>query len=502
MAQIRRLEYGKRKMLNATSPPTPSRQQGSKRILVLGSVAQTGQVTAYAWDQLPAQINVADFDSVILNLASFLEQQATTGIRPERLPSWQQLARLLFSSGSEVICIGLPTIDTANSLYESTTWWLPVMPDFVLESGESIRAVKPEFAYYFEHVNQWFFYAVPKFKAHFLGLANYLRVVHPQANNLQVGMQAIASTRLQQPIAFKLVFRAVYANRSQALAAQTDAGLAVRSPTQVKPLMTSGLAIWLPPPTEITVEEAVDLILRERYGVGPEQQAIPPWAEVYQLPQQQAIALKIAQHQQTIQALLREIKLAQQQLESASYFSRLLYEQNQTALESIVIDALQALGGQIQRRHDAASPLACLELLDPARRPGVLLICVRQGAVKPDDLRQLDQAVRTLIFEQEWQGKGILIANAHCRVPPEARPAAFPENCLRAAQHFGYCLLTTPQLFAAIAAHQRGELDVTDFWQRLLDGSGECSLPAATTAQTSPHGHPLASRPKQRLGDA
>jgi hypothetical protein len=52
-----------------------------------------------------------------------------------------------------------------------------------------------------------------------------------------------------------------------------------------------------------------------------------------------------------------------------------------------------------------------------------------------------------------------------------------PDNCVRLSERFGYCLVTTSQVFNALRAHQRGELDVEGFWQTIFDTSGVCPLP-------------------------
>jgi hypothetical protein len=468
----------------STVAPTQPRtlQLAQKRILVLGSALHTQSVDAFAWNDLPGYLNVGDYDVIILNLVSFLEQQSSFGIRAERLPTWQQIARLLFSPNSEVICIGLPGVDANNSLYQSTTWWLPVTPEFVFNSGEVIRNVKPEFAYYFEHVRRWFFYATPSFKSHFMGLAGYLRVVHPWANNLQVGMGAIAHTRFNQPIAFKLIFRAGYVDRSRALPARRgkDAG--------VEPLLTSGVAVWLPPPTEISADEAISLILRERYRRSVEV-ATPEWAATYQLPQQQAIAAQVNQRQQEIERLQQEIALAQKQLEATTSLNRLLYEQNQEALTLIVCDALRELGAQVSDAKigaDGTPNAGIMRLTDPSGREGMLLVKTRAGELPLSDLRQLDQYVRDLMLNQNWRGKGILIANTHYTQPPEQRNEPFPSNCIRAAQQlFGYCLVTTTQLFQAIATHQRNELDSREFWNAIFEVNGVCPLPELSAQEVS-----------------
>ena len=59
-----------------------------KKILILGAAGFPVGVHAYPWDRLPPELNVADFDVVILNLAVFeSDVSLRDGINPERLPA-------------------------------------------------------------------------------------------------------------------------------------------------------------------------------------------------------------------------------------------------------------------------------------------------------------------------------------------------------------------------------------------------------------------------------
>jgi hypothetical protein len=90
------------------------------------------------------------------------------------------------------------------------------------------------------------------------------------------------------------------------------------------------------------------------------------------------------------------------------------------------------------------------------------------------------------MLNQNWRGKGILIANTHYTQPPEQRNEPFPSNCIRAAQQlFGYCLVTTTQLFQAIATHQRNELDSREFWNAIFEVNGVCPLPELSAQEVS-----------------
>ena len=123
---------------------------------MLGSADHGRFVTSHAWDALPVWLNVTDFDIVILNLTPFLaDPDLVKRVDAKRLPAWEQFARLLFSENSEIIAIGWAEVAPIGRLGFVMSDWLPHVPVFQLEPGESIRNVAPEYKFYFRHVRRW-----------------------------------------------------------------------------------------------------------------------------------------------------------------------------------------------------------------------------------------------------------------------------------------------------------------------------------------------------------
>jgi hypothetical protein len=277
-------------------------------------------------------------------------------------------------------------------------------------------------------------------------------------------MRALAQTRFQKPIAFYLQFQATQESKSY-----------LSSESLVDILRESGCVIWLPPPTEISSYDAINLILQKRYGLQLEQ-APPDWVEVYKLPEQIPIEEEISHHEQEIQRLKKELVTAQQRLQNASRFRKLLYEQGVEGLEPVVRDALRELGATVsdpplkENREDG-------RLTAPAGQIGMLEIKGRTKSLSLDDVRQLDQWVRDALFQENLESKGILIANMYCGHPPELRNNPFPPNCVDRAKRANLCLITTTQLFRALCSYQREELDVAEFWNIVFNTDGVCPLP-------------------------
>lgn len=463
----------------------------TKRVLVLGSTAHSRQITAYTWDKLPSSLNVANYDVIILNLVPFAEGQHDEGIDLETLPSQESFWHLLLSEDAEIIMIGSPEVGIPSiltpprgvppatpsprsssatpaadepmrrvpgyrppvqppasspppRLSRNVMWWFPLTLNFASVSGERIGTIDPSFQYYFQYVKSWSFYVVG-------GIVFKQKGVE----DLEPKIQPIAQTRFGAPIAFEL---SLFNEKSK----------------EVLP----GKVIWLPATTDLPSTDAVNLILRERYGIGTEQTA-PIWTQVYELPREQPIKEEVHRLEAETQRLKDMLQGAQQQLQQEGRFRKLLYETGEDVLEPVVREALRELEAivvepQKRGREDG-------RLTDPSGRQGMLEIKGVKGQAKLDHVRQLRQWVEDAECEEVWEGKGILIANVFIESPPQQRRVSFSENSVPLAKRANLCLITTTQLFRALVDHQRGELDVMAFWDTIFNTSGVCPLPDLDT---------------------
>jgi hypothetical protein len=425
--------------------------QSQVNVLVLGSAPHTRLVTAYTWDNCPEDLNVADYDVVILNLVPFRDDQSVRDAHPLMLIPWSAFARLVLNDRSEVVVIGMPILETAQRVYRFTDW-LPSVPECVLDCGRTIREVNPEYAYYFDHVKSWCFHTTPRLSAKHPP-ETYIQSTHLRGNNLRAHMSGIAFTQSGGYVGFELRFDTL---------------------DQTVHIASGAKVIWLPPPTEISDYEAVNLILRERYDLGPEQ-APPDWVEPYKLPEQLPIENKMAQLREKIQHLEVELRESQQQLSEVERFKRLLYEQGEDGLEPVVRDVFGVLGAQVSEPQQSGHEDG--RLIAPAGQNGMLEIKGLTKSLRLRNVRELQQWVSDAIAEEGWEGKGLLVANTYCGDPIGKRGEPFPPNCVGAAERFGQCLMTTTQLFRALCSHQCGELDVDAFWNILFDTNGVCPLP-------------------------
>lgn len=243
-----------------------------RRVLVIGSTCRGENVESYTWGAIPKDINLTDYDTVILNLVS-LKLEYPEGININNLPQVNiQFSRFLFSKGSEAIIIGRPDTLVRYNNYKTdmgrlffVDWWFPVFPSFRVVAGSTLREVTKELKFYFRYVKRWYFHLVERsftyrelsdYDEFFVGHNQelYSDVTNRSVNRIGVEIETIAQNRLEDSISFKFRFLAGYEAKFE--------GKDLSSQLPVK----SSDVIWLPEPTEIDISEAINLILERRYG--------------------------------------------------------------------------------------------------------------------------------------------------------------------------------------------------------------------------------------------
>lgn len=239
----------------------------------------------------------------------------------------------------------------------------------------------------------------------------------------------------------------------------------------------SGTVIWLPPTTEIIDHQAIELLLRERYGVLKED-APPLWLAQYTLPTELPIIQRIEKIQSESAELSRKLEHEQEDLQDASRLKKLLYETGEGVLEPIVREALALLGAVIQLPKERGREDG--RLSDPNGRQATLEIKGRTGPLRLDDVRQAHQWVADSLTYESRQSKGILIANLNKDTDPKNRGEVFPKNCIELAQNFQISLVTTSQIFRALVMLQEGTFDQPKFWDTIFETNGVCALPDIT----------------------
>jgi hypothetical protein len=226
-------------------------------------------------------------------------------------------------------------------------------------------------------------------------------------------------------------------------------------PVSVEFLSGTGRICFVPVLRNDRVERlgsALTQMVEEHYGGAVEIEA-PPWVEAIVVPGANARDAEIARLKAEslhISGELAHLDGARSELLS---FRVLLYGYGKSLLEPVVRRALRKVGFKILEPEDYRGEWD-VDLTDRANGASAVgEIEGSDGAIRVDKLRQLLNYVEA----EEDAGrkrKGILVGNGYRSKPlnePE-RSSQFTEKVLGEAKGFGYCLLPTTELFAAVCA--------------------------------------------------
>lgn len=431
-------------------------KSAERRILVLGSGGHSRAVTSYAWDALPEDLNVADYDTVVVDLTSLDNEELDEHATKDRMPTASSVASQICSEEAEFLLVGAPDrFFDYRGVNATLKRWFPFLPKPRRASGETVDLEDESFAFYFKNVDRWSFHWGWTAESNRDSVQRYAQSVGRNLYTLEPDISGIARTRFGRGVAFRMDIRLLVAVPQRRGLELIDAGL-------------GGCVIWLPPPTRVTVPEAIDEILRHRYGlVGTRRR--PDWIAGYELPNQTEAAELLGEAEERLHAARQAASDAQAALEAEGRYLDLLYEQGQEGLEPVVKDALRRLGATVDEPKIKGAEDCRLH--DPKGRGAVCEIKGRRGAVRLSDVRQLQQWVDDALANEGTQVEGILWGNGHIDLPPSERPECFAPNGVDFARVKGLRLVSTFTVFEALRRVQAGDLDPADFWDAVFSAS-------------------------------
>jgi len=237
---------------------------------------------------------------------------------------------------------------------------------------------------------------------------------------------------------------------------------------------TSGLIVWLPPPTEISPDEAISLIIRNRYGIrqlDPE----PDWMDAYRTPDEIVAGGEVSAADAAVAVARAVLGQAQAAAELAARWRPLLYAQGDP-LHDLVHAALNELGAELEPYEDVGrdGKFTC-----PAGRRGVLEVRGSKGYFGADHVRAAADRRHFAHTRDGWDAKAVLVANMRRLVDPAERADAYHPNALDDAGRLGVSVLTTGQVYRALADKQSGGFHQGAFWDAVMKADGMCKLPEA-----------------------
>lgn len=446
-----------------------------RRVLVIGST-KARSVTCVDWlDEWP---DLADFDIVIINLKTLdrVTLVKLSRVDKERLARMRaQLFTLLLSKG-EVYCILAPFLafgsyvnfpDGSMEPEWSNLNWSPIGFSFTEIRGETVQVEgETKFEEYLRQVTGWDCYLNST-----AGLGYIEERLHRE-NKLKPGEEVfwqsfpLALNRYGKPLAASLCFGV----RQQ----ESKYG-------EPKIRFMSDFLHLLPPPTKLTVEEGIDLLIEEAKGL-PAKTITPDWVELYHVPGEEQLESKIEDTVKRIKSAEREQKRLFQNYRELQRNKSLLFEHGEN-LKRSVADVLQRMNFEVKPYHPAP------DLMTLSTRFGNMLLDAtgRSGPAGPEDLQLL---LHHAVFAQEEDGriwKGILIFN-HYRLedPSCERPAAFPADVAVRAREMHFGLMTSEGLYAAFCQVVKGSMLREELEERLHRAHGIIHLPVVEPQHAQP----------------
>lgn len=423
-----------------------------KKVLVIGSIGHAG-VSCVDWTPLHAIPNIADFDIVIVSsgtLLPTLRRIRTTEDQQDRQYVNYYLERVnerlltLLKSGGTIFVILHPRdyVDDpeyGELLEVDNTDWLPFEVPLEFEEGETRRILQDRFARYFQSVKRW------NYQFQTLGPEHL-----PDGLDQYVVDVPIAVNRAKRPIALRLSY------------------------TVPVPQFVQGNLFILPPPTEVSDDEAVRILLEDCCGIEA-RAAAPGWAVSLELPANRELEEQIRARRAGIENIQKELEPLLTEKQRREAFKAILYETGISPLQETVEAAFKELG--FKTLPSDVSDEFYIEF------KGTRALAEVKGHERSASLTDLRQLIDYQLAHEQKHGtavKSVLVVNAWRKVPPEKRglpsTVVFPPNVVGRAEANNIALLDTLQLFDALNAFWLEKVDTQRLFDKLLNTRGVVTL--------------------------
>ena len=441
------------------------------KILVIGSKGYA-RVKCVEWFAEPVP-NAADFDDVVINaiaLAEILREKKGEGKQGKPLSlieewrSWlgklQERLRKLVKTGGRIVSIatdkgvayGFRELDSIEGRakiprFVTSRDWIPLPVSFTEEHGDTVEVVEKVFSRYMSVVKRWeFTLDVDRDKGSdpWLELADE----HPKGE-VEVQLQPIAINRQGAAIAAAISY-VVRGNGHQ-----------------------SGYIIMLPPPTTVSVDEALCVLLEDLYGIegrAPD----PPWFSEVIAPGEPAATAELESAHGALTAAQERVDAAVAGMEGAVAYKRVL-SQKGPALQEVVRATFESMGIKT-----ADSPVSDEFVLVRSGHTVLVEVTGSDGSIATRDLSQLIKDMGKYVEATGEPAKGLFIANPWKDLRPDQRDTKdkpiFPDDVVKTARPFSVALLSTTELFNAYCAAKEAKLTADDVMQRIIDTTGIVAL--------------------------
>jgi len=231
-----------------------------------------------------------------------------------------------------------------------------------------------------------------------------------------------------------------------------------------KQTFSSGITVFLPPSTKITVEQAIDIMVNIFTG-GELIESPPQWENKIDMPGLQEKERQIVQKEEEKKTLIKDIEELKNSKDNLIKFRRLLWTDG-TPLENAVKDAFVTLGfSEIRKIREKNLEDWVIDFkFVPDYKHGVFEIKGSEKRTSLSDLNQCDKWVKDYLLEKNLQVKGIFVSNQYRRgdiLTSLKQREHFEKNELKFARQREICILPSHEIFYAIVEKMKGNPQIT-----------------------------------------
>lgn len=436
-----------------------------KRIWVLGSEHPNAHKSIPWRSPFP---NFANCDVLVINLQSLGSEQFKARYSELHEEAQRYIFDLLMTGEKEVIVI-LPSgeLDLA---------WLPLYPllkgTAPAEVGES--SIQRPADEYMKTVETCSFYI------HNFRMSYFIRKTNPKSTD----HENYPFTKKAEDFGYKPLIRLrsrILNKAKQTIGCCLYFVIEIMYGGEYESVFESGNVLFLPPPTKIMAEQAIDIMVN--ILTGSELVESPPrWENEINLPELLGVEDKIAQKNQEEATLIKEIEKLEDRRNELIRFRRLLWTKG-AHLENAVKEAFVFLGfSEIGKIRDANLEDWVVSFESTSQYEyGILEVKGSDARTALADLTQCNKWVDDYFVEKRGKAKGVFVPNQY-RLGDignnREQREHFEDNELEYAESRTICILPSHEIFSAVVEKMKGNTRISRKFieEKIITTNGICNL--------------------------
>ena len=436
-------------------------QRDDRKNLVIGSSGHKLADKCISWHQLKVAPYLGDYDIIIINLQS-LDSNLQNQDLGEKLSRMRSEINEIIWANTEIICITDFTKKWRVSTSRGTTLtysnydWCPIYLQFDSIAGESFAARKEDG--YFAFVKRW---------KHLFSGHNVNQYNKQRRRSFSPIFTSLLLNKANKQLAFDLSFE------------EYNEGHDYMEGIIRENITVSNIIRFLPPTTEISIEESINFLLKTIKGnIDSEEYSLPKWVDKIKIFKEESIKKSIISRNELITNTQIEIKGLENELSSLVINKQLLTEGGEgeagKRLEDIVEKAFGLLGVNIKPGPKTKEDKIITHIGTKEEIPLEI-----GGFIRSVPERKLTQLIGRLTDDrrpEKIKCRGIVVGNHYKDISLDTnlngRKAAFESDVIKKAKAFDVSLVSTLELFKAVN-YKLNDGDVSSFIENIFNEPGE-----------------------------